>query len=431
MVEYSEPRGVKFILRALRSRNYRLFFAGNGISIIGTWMQRIALGWLVYRLTDSALMLGIVSFSNLIPSLLLTPIAGVWADRVNRRYILVVTQSLAMLQAFAMAALFFTKVIDVYQIIALSLFAGVYSAFDAPTRQSFVVEMVGRKEDLSNAIALNSSLFNGARLIGPSLAGLIILISNEGVCFLVNGVTYVAVIAALLAMSTTASRYESRKKQVLKELREGFDYAARSMPIRTVLLMLCVMSFFGMSYTVVMPVIARDVLGGQSDTLGFLMGAGGVGALAGAYYLASRRTVVGLERVIALASGVFGVGLVAFSLSRTLALSLVFMAIVGSGMMVQMASINTFLQSVVEDDKRGRVMGLYTAAFFGVGPFGSLTAGATAHWLGAPRTLLLYGVISVVSGILFFLITPKIRAEVSPVYLRNGFLTGKETAAIR
>jgi MFS family permease len=431
MAEYSEPTGVKFILRALRSRNYRLFFAGNGISIIGTWMQRIALGWLVYRLTDSALMLGIVSFCGLVPSLLLTPVAGVWADRLNRRYILIVTQSLATLQAFAMAALFFTGVIDVYQIIALSLFAGFYSAFDAPTRQSFVVEMVGRKEDLSNAIALNSSLFNGARLIGPSLAGLLILISNEGVCFLVNGVTYFAVIAALLAMRTTWTRPESQKKHVLKELREGLAYAGRSMPIRTVLLMICVVSFFGMSYTVIMPVIARDVLGGQSDTLGFLMGAGGVGALVGAYYLASRRTVVGLERVIAFASLAFGVGLIAFSFSRTLALSLAFMAVVGSGMMVQMASSNTFLQSVVDDDKRGRVMGLYTAAFFGIGPFGSLAAGAMAHWLSAPGTLLIYGVISVVSGFLFFLITPKIREEVSPVHMRSGFLAGQETTPIR
>lgn len=422
---------MKFIIRALRSRNYRLFFAGNGISIIGTWMQRIALGWLVYRLTDSALMLGIVSFCGLIPSLLLTPVAGVWADRLNRRYILIVTQSLAMLQAFAMAALFFTGVINVYQIIALSLFAGVSSAFDAPTRQSFVIEMVERKEDLSNAIALNSSLFNGARLIGPSLAGLLILISNEGVCFLMNGVTYIAVIAALLAMRTSAPRFEPRKKRVLKELREGLNYAARSMPIRTVLLMVCVVSFFGMSYSVIMPVVARDVLGGQSDTLGFLMGAGGVGALAGAYYLASRRTVVGLEKVIAFASFVFGAGFIAFSFSRTLALSLLFMAIVGSGMMVQMASSNTFLQSVVDDDKRGRIMGLYTAAFFGIGPFGRLTAGALAHWLGAPGTLLLFGVVSIVSGFLFFLIAPKIREEVGPIHTRNGILTGQETEAIR
>ena len=383
---------IRHTLRTLSSRNYRLFFAGQGVSLIGTWMQRIAMSWLVYRLTDSVFLLGMVGFLGQIPTFLLGPFAGVLADRLNRHRIIVVTQILSMLQALALAVLVMTGAVQVWHIIVLSIFLGLVNALDMPTRQAFVVEMIEKREDLVNAIALNSAIFNGARLIGPSIAGILIATVGEGVCFLLNGLSYIAVIAALLAMRLRKREIERRSKNMLHEIREGFTYALGLAPIRSVLLLLGLVSVVGMPYTVLMPVFARDILHGGPHTLGFLMAATGCGALVGAIYLASRRSVLGVEKNIPVAAGIFGVGLVGFSLSRALPVSLALMLVTGFGMMVQMASSNTLLQTVVDDNKRGRVMSFYNMAFMGMAPFGSLLAGSVARKIGAPYTLLVGGI---------------------------------------
>ncbi|MFH1221359.1 MAG: MFS transporter [Candidatus Eisenbacteria bacterium] len=383
---------IRHTLRTLSSRNYRLFFTGQGVSLIGTWMQRIAMSWLVYRLTDSVFLLGMVGFLGQIPTFLLGPFAGVLADRLNRHRIIVVTQILSMLQALALAVLVMTGAVQVWHIIVLSIFLGLVNALDMPTRQAFVVEMIEKREDLVNAIALNSAIFNGARLIGPSIAGILIATVGEGVCFLLNGLSYIAVIAALLAMRLRKREIERRSENMLHEIREGFTYALGLAPIRSVLLLLGLVSVVGMPYTVLMPVFARDILHGGPHTLGFLMAATGCGALVGAIYLASRRSVLGVEKNIPVAAGIFGVGLVGFSLSRALPVSLALMLVTGFGMMVQMASSNTLLQTVVDDNKRGRVMSFYNMAFMGMAPFGSLLAGSVARKIGAPYTLLIGGV---------------------------------------
>jgi MFS family permease len=392
---------LKLLVRAFRHRNYRLFFAGQGISLIGTWMQRVALNWLVYRLTGSALLLGVVNFTGQVPTLAFAPFAGVLADRYDRHRLLIATQALAMLQAAAIAALVLTDVVAVWQLVLLSLFLGVVNAFDTPIRQSMVVEMVDNREDLGNAIALNSSMMNGARLIGPSIAGLLIAAVGEGICFLLNAVSYVAVIAALRAMRLTSTPARRRHPRLWQAWREGVVYALESIPIRSVLLLLAVVSFMGMPYATLLPIFAQDVLRGGAQTLGFLMSAAGIGALMGALYLAMRRTVLGLETVLVAAAALFGIGLVAFSLSRLAWLSLGLMVLVGFGMMVHTASSNTLVQTLVDDDKRGRVMSLYTMALRGMVPLGSLCAGSLASQLGAPLTLRLGGLCCVLGACLF------------------------------
>ena len=340
-------RGVKHVFRTLRYRNYRLFFSGQLVSLIGTWMQQVALTWLVYRLTNSPFLLGVVGFVGQMPMFLLGPFAGVLADRANRHRIIILTQTLSMVQATVLAILTLTGNITVAHIIILSIFIGLVNAFDMPTRQSFLLDMIESREDLPNAIALNSSMFNGARLLGPSIAGLVIAAIGEGLCFLLNAVSYVAVIAALLAMKVTQRHLKNRKpRKVLEGFTEGFHYAFGFSPIRNILLLLALVSMMGMPYAVLMPVYARDILHGGPHTLGFLMGATGVGALAGALSLASRKSVVGLGRWIPLAAGTFGVGLIAFSFSRTLWLSMILLFVVGAGMMVQMASSNTIIQTI-------------------------------------------------------------------------------------
>ena len=310
------------LVRALRHRNYRLFFGGQGISLIGTWMTRVATGWLVYRLTGSAFLLGLVSFSSQIPILLLGPFAGVWVDRLNRHRVLVVTQALSMVQSFALAGLALAHIITVHEVILLNLFQGAINAFDMPARQAFLIEMVEDREDLGNAIALNSSLVNAARLIGPSVAGLLIAAVGEGYCFLIDGFSYVAVIASLLAMTVTPRVIEHARASVLSELREGWEYVRGFRPIWSILLLLAVISLVGMPYTTLMPIFAGKILHGGAHTLGFMMGAVGVGALSGAVRLAARRSVLGLGRLIAMTSAGFGAGLVAFSLlARALALA--------------------------------------------------------------------------------------------------------------
>jgi MFS family permease len=410
------------LLRALSHRNYRLFFAGQGTSLVGTWITRVATSWLVYRLTGSAAALGIVGFAGQIPTFLLAPLAGVWVDRWSRYRVLVTTQVLSMLQSFALAWLALSGTIDVTHILLLSAFQGVINAFDTPARQAFVVEMVDDRADLPNAIALNSSMVNGARLIGPSVAGVLIAAASEGWCFLLDGFSYLAVIASLMMMRLAGARPRAPQGRVLLELRDGFRYAFGFAPIRSVLLLLTLVSLMGMPYTVLMPLMAAQVLHGGPNTLGFLMGATGIGALGGAAYLAARRSVIGLGRLIPTAAMLFGAGLVVFSLSRTLALSLALMVVTGIGFMVQLASSNTIIQTIVREEMRGRVMAFYAMAFMGTAPFGSLLAGALAERFGAPHTILLGGCACVLGGVVFSRQLPRLRELVVPIYVERGIL---------
>jgi MFS family permease len=408
--------------RALRHRNFRLFLGGQIVSLVGTWMQQVALGWLVYRLTRSAFLLGLVGFASQIPSLFISPFAGVWADRLNRHRMIVATQALSMLQALVLAGLVLGGVVRVWHVVALSLFLGLVNAFDVPARQSFLVEMVGR-DDLPNAIALNSSTFNAARLVGPAIAGAMIAAFGEGVVFLLNGLSYLAVIAALLVMRLPPRRLlPGPAAPAWHDLVEGVAYVGRSGPMRALLLLVSLVSLAGAPYIVLMPVFAVDVLHGDAHTLGFLMGAVGVGALLGALLLAARRTVRGLGRYIVAAVAAFGAALAGFALSRNLPLSLLLVALAGFGLMVQMAASNTILQTVVDDDKRGRVMSFYAAAFLGTMPVGSLLAGALAGLLGAPRTLLLGGAVCLLGALAFSRALPGIRAQIRPIYARLGII---------
>jgi len=418
------------MIRSLRHRNFRLFFFGQGVSLVGTWMQGLALPWLVYDLTGSAVLLGVVGFAGQVLTLVLAPVAGVLADRWNRYRLVLAAQVLATVQAAALAALTLAGVINVWEIIALALFGGFVRGFEIPTRQAFVVQMLDDPKDLPNAIAMNSFLVNGARLVGPSLAGILIVWVGEGMCFLLNAVSFLAVIAALLAMRLPPRRAALRTSNVMEEMRDGFLYVARSVPIRSVLLLLCLVSLMGMPYTVLMPVFAKDILQGDAYTMGFLMAATGVGAILGALYLAARRSVAGFLRMIAMASGAFGLGLAAFSLSPNVWLSMGILVWVGCAMMIQMAGTNTFLQTIVEEDKRGRVMSFYTVAFMGMAPFGSLLAGSIAGALGAPGTVMLGGA-AVVTGVLAFATRlPRLNAAAHSTYVRLGIMPGPaETAS--
>ncbi len=416
----------KFILRALHHKNYRLFFGGQSISLIGTWMQQIAMSWLVYRLTNSALLLGVVGFSSQIPVFLFASIAGVYADRWNRHRMLIATQTLSMIQALTLAFLALAGTIQVWQIIVLSIVIGVINAFDMPTRQSFIVEIVDKPEDLGNAIALNSFMFNGARLVGPAIAGILIGILGEGICFLINGLSFIGIIIALLAIKVPKRKKAAHTSRVWHDLKEGYSYAFGFAPIRYILLQLGLMSFMGMAYSVLMPVFAKDILHGGPHTLGFLMAASGIGALTGAVYLASRQTILGLGRLIVYASVIFGVGIIAFSFSSILIVSLTMMFFTGFGMIVQIASGNTILQSIVEEDKRGRVMSIYTTAIIGMAPIGNLVAGALASLIGAPETLILSGLACIIGSLLFALKLPHIRKKVRPIYVKMGIISELE-----
>jgi MFS family permease len=408
--------------RALRHRNYRLFFTGQSISLIGSWLTRVATSWLVYRLTHSSWLLGAVGFAGQIPTFFLAPFAGVWVDRWNRHRTLVVTQVLAMLQSAVLAVLALTGAIDVASIIALNVLQGLINAFDMPARQAFVVEMVTDRADLPNAIALNSSMVNAARLIGPSVAGLLIALVGEGLCFAIDAASYVAVIASLLAMQLPARTAPPKTGRVFAQMREGLAYVVRSVPIRSVLLLLALVSLMGMPYTVLMPVIATKVLHGGANTLGILMAASGLGALCSALYLASRRSVLGIGRIITGTAATFGLGLVAFSRSHVLWLSLVLMLITGASMMMQMAASNTFVQTIVDEDKRGRVMSFFAMAFFGTVPFGSLLAGWLAARIGAPNTILFGGVCCIAGAALFLRELPELRKATRPIYERLGII---------
>ncbi|HKX26259.1 MAG TPA: MFS transporter [Blastocatellia bacterium] len=420
--------------RALSHRNYQLFFSGQSVSLIGTWMTRIATSWLVYRLTGSALLLGVVGFAGQIPTFLLSPFAGVLVDRWNRHRLLVATQVLAMLQSFALGTLTLTGRINIHHLLWLSLFQGVINAFDMPARQAFISEMVDRREDLANAIALNSSMVNAARLLGPSIGGVIIAAVGEGWCFTIDGLSYLAVIASLLAMKM-APRIANHENgsSVFRQLREGWIYVSGFLPVRNILLLLALVSLVGTPYTVLMPVFANEILHGGPHTLGWLMAASGVGALAGALLLAARRSVVGLGRFIPLTAGAFGAGLIAFSHSHRLWLSLILMVATGFGFMVQMAVSNTLLQTIVGEGMRGRVMSFYTVAVMGMVPFGSLLAGTVANKIGAPNTLLFGGLGCLIGALWFARALPALRREIRPIYVSQGILpevaTGLQTSS--
>jgi MFS family permease len=417
------------LTRALSSRNYRLFFGGQSVSLVGTWITRVATSWLVYRLTGSALLLGIVGFAGQIPTLLLAPFAGVLVDRWSRHHILVVTQALSLVQSAALAGLTLGGVITVTHVLLLQVAQGIINAFDTPARQAFVSEMVEDRADLPNAIALNSSMVNASRIIGPSIGGVIIAAVGEGWCFAVDAVSYVAVIGSLLAMRVVAQPRRPATGRLREELATGYRYVTGFVPVRSALLLLSLVSIMGMPYTVLMPAISAKVLHGGPNTLGILMTASGAGALGGALYLASRRSVLGLGRAMAVAACTFGAGLVAFALSRTLWLSLLLLPVVGAGMMITMASTNTIIQTVVQEELRGRVMAFYTMAFLGTAPIGSLLAGVAADRIGAPRTILFGGVACIAAGAWFGSRLPRLRELVRPIYVERGILAAAEIEA--
>jgi MFS family permease len=410
------------LLGALKYRNFRLFCVGQSISLIGTWMQQVAMIWLVYRLTDSEFLLGLVGFCSQIPSFFLAPVAGVFTDRWNLRRTIIVTQSVAMAQALALAALSLTGTVAVWHVLALSVCMGLVTAFDVPARQAFLIQMVEGRDNLTNAIGLNSSMFNGARLVGPAIAGFMIAATGEGVCFLLNGLSYVAVLAALLAMRLSARVQTQPRKHVLHELHEGLRYAFGFPPIREILLILACVNLAVMPLTVLLPFFAKKVLGGGSDTLGLLTAAMGCGALLGALRLAFRKSVLGLGRQIAWASSLVGLSLVAFSFSRELRLSMILLVVCGFAVMMETAASNTILQTIVDDDKRGRVMSFYAMAFLGVAPLGSLLAGTLAVHLTVPQVVQLAGAMCVVGSTIFALRVPALRAYIRPIYRRIGIL---------
>jgi len=409
-------------LRALRHRNFRLFFCGQSLSLIGTWMTRLATSWLVYRLTGSSFLLGAVSFAGQIPTFCLSPVAGVWIDRWDRRRVLLITQLLAASQSFMLAGLTLSGRITIPEILWLSVFQGLINAFDMPARQSFLVQMVDGRTDLGNAIALNSTMVNGARLLGPALAGIIIAAVGEGYCFLIDGLSYFAVIASLLAMRIEGRTVAKSAASMFVQLKEGWAYVSAFAPIRAVLLSFAIVSFMGVPYTVLMPVFAAKVFHGGAHTLGFLMGAAGVGSIIAAISLAARKSVRGLYRVIPMVAAVFGGGLIAFSFSRNYWLSLGLMTVTGFGMMLFAAASNTVIQTIVEDDKRGRVMSYYTMAYMGASPFGSLLAGSLAPVIGAPGTVLLCGIGCIAGAVWFRLQIPKLRPVIRPIYRQLGIL---------
>ncbi|NMC37400.1 MAG: MFS transporter [Bacteroidales bacterium] len=421
------------MFRSLRHRNYRLFFGGQSISLIGTWMQRITMPWLVYHMTGSAFQLGLVSFAGQIPTFILSPLAGAVTDKFPKYRILLITQLISLVQAMILAILALTGTIHIWHIVVLSIILGSVNAFDVPSRHSLVIEMVEKKEDLGNAIALNSMMFNGARLIGPSIAGIMLATAGEGVCFLINAISYIFVIVSLTMMTINTQGKTVSNGNLFEEMKEGLNYTFGFKPIRHIIILLAVVNLLGASYQVLMPVFAKDILGGGSGIYGFLMGAAGLGALAGATYLASKETVIKLGRIIPAASAMFGLGLVAMSFSRHLSAALVFIAIAGLGLMLHTASSNTILQTITDDDKRGRVMSFYTLAIMGTAPFGSLLAGSLAKLLGTPVTVFIGGLSCIAGALVFYRRLPELKKTVRPVYVKMGLVpevvSGIQTAS--
>lgn len=427
IAEPATPGRFSHAWRAMRHRNFRLFFAGQGISLMGTWMTRLALSWLTYRLTGSALLLGLVGFSGQIGTALLSPFAGVWVDRLDRRKLLVLTQVLSAAQSLALAGLTLSGRITIYEVVWLAALQGVIDAFDMPARQTFMIQMVGRsKEDLGNGIALNSSMVNAARLIGPAAAGFIIAKFGEGYCFLFDGLSYFAVIASLLAMRLEAAAARTGAREpVGQQMREGWTYVSGFMPVRTILLLFAACSFLGLSFMTLLPIFATKVLHGGAHTLGLLTAANGLGALGSALVLALRKSVRGLTRTIGFSAVLFGAGLVVFGLSHLLWLSLVAMLLCGYGMMQVMAASNTVLQTIVPERTRGRVMGYMVLAFAGTMPFGSLLSGWLAHTITAPRGVLLTGCGVLLAAAWYGSRLPTLREALRPIYTELGLMEAK------
>lgn len=402
---------------AFQSRNYRLFFLGQGLSLVGTWITMVAMIWLVYHLTQSPVLLGIVGFASQVPNLILVPFGGVLSDRWNRRSTLLVTQALSMAQSFALAILTLTGTIHIWHIIVLSLFQGIVNAIDSPTRQAFVPEIVERKENLINAIALNSSIFNSARLIGPAIGGVLLASVGAGYCFLIDGMSYVAVLMALMAMrlkpkTPAASQTSLTLAAIIQHLKQGFVYAFGFAPVRSILIMVGMVSFLGVNFVVVLPIFSNEILHGDANTLGILMAASGVGSLVAAVQLSLRREVRGLGRLIAIAPIIYGLGMIAFAGSRSIWLSALLLVVIGFGSLLQSASSNTVIQTLVQDEMRGRVMSIYIMSFLGMLSFGNLFQGALVDAIGAPTTVAVNGIICVMAAIFFARQLPKLRRMV-------------------
>ena len=416
------------IARALAHRNYRLFFFGQGISLIGTWMQQTALSWLAYRLTGSALLLGTVVFAGQISAFVASPLAGVLADRWNRHRTVLITQSLSMIHAALTTVLVVTGVITIWQIIALTVVIGLINALDMPTRQALVVDMIEDRADLGNAIALNSLIFHGARLVGPTVAGLVIAAVGEWPCFLLNAISYLAVLVALLAMRIAPRTSEAPSSHLLHGVREGVDYAFRSMPIRTILALVAMVGLVGTPLGVLMPVYAKKVLGGGSETYGLLLAVSGLGAMGGGLLLASRKSVLGLGRLMVLMIALLGAATIGVACTRILEVSLVLVTLIGFAVMVALAASNTILQTIVDEDKRGRATSLYMMAFMGTAPIGSLLAGGFADLYGTPWTVAISGVICIGGALLFVFCLPALRAGIHPIYMREGVIPDVSSA---
>jgi len=410
-------------LRALRSRNYRLFVVGQLISLVGTWMQSVAQSWLIYRLTGSAALLGLIGFAGQIPIFVLAPLGGLLADRLNRHRVLIATHTIMMVLAFALAALTLGGIVREWQIFVLASFLGVVNAFDIPTRQAFLAETVSR-DDIVNAIALNSSMLNGARIVGPAIAGLVVAAFGEGWCFLLNAISYLAVIGALLMMHVEQVPHPGAHVSAWESIIEGFVYSWNTEPVRALLLLLGLVSLMGMPYSVLMPVIASSVLGGGPNAYGVLMAASGVGALAGAALLTLRQNVRGLGRWVAVSAVSFGITLIAFSFSRALWLSTALLVPAGFFMMVEMAASNTLIQSMIPNRLRGRVMSVYSMMFMGMAPMGALVAGALAAPLGAPATVAIGGSICAVGGVVFGAGLPRLRGPARELIVAQQLSAG-------
>lgn len=411
------------MLRSLRHRNFQLFFSGQLISLIGTWMDNVAEGWLVYRLTQSSLLLGVATFAGQIPVFLLAPVGGMIADRWDRRKIVIGTQTVSMILAGILAGLTLARIVTVTEVIVLAALMGAVNAVDIPTRQAFLVEMVGR-DDLMNAIALNSSMFNAARVVGPSIAGVLVAWKGEGWCFALNSVSYIAVIAGLIAM-TVERRATVNVPSSLDHIAEGFRFAQQTGPIRAILLLIALVSLVATPYAVLMPIFAARVLHGNARTLGVLMAAAGTGAVCGALLLAARSGVRGLGRWVALACAGFGISLIFFSFSRSYPLSVALLVPVGFCAMVQFASSNTLIQAMVPDRLRGRIMSIYSMMFMGMVPLGSLLSGAVADHIGASWTVASGGLLGIIGAIIFGRQLPKLRVEARELILAQGLAGGE------
>lgn len=412
------------LFRALRNKNYRLFFYGQSLSLLGTWIQQVALSWLIYSVTNSPFLLGFVMFAGQLPTFFIAPFAGVLADKYDKHKIIIITQVVSMFQAILLAIFVMTDHINVSVLIILNILLGIANSFDIPTRQSFVIQMIDNKEDLPNAIALNSAIVNGSRLIGPAIAGILVASLGEGICFLINAISFVFVIISLLLMKIEKEekKAENQNVSILKQLKEGYKYSFGFLPIKSVILLLAAVSLFGNLYLVLLPVFAKDILSGNATTLGYLNSAVGIGALSAALYLASRKSTLGLGKIIATTTFIFAFSLILFSFSKSITLSLIILLFCGYGMMIQTAGSNTILQTLSNDDMRGRVMSFYTVAFRGMAPFGSLMAGAMADSFGAPATVLISGIVCLVVGILFSKNLKIIRIAARPIYQQKGLI---------